>query len=122
MEAIRLHKLIEEDGQIMLKNLPFKKGQAIEMIVVIESNDKSATQPLTARKLRMSGLIGLWKDRNDIADSAEYARQLREKNYKYNQDLLEKINMAYDDLTDRDEQYLLNRMKSRHKNMVEEIW
>ena len=66
MEAIRLHKLVEKDGQIMLKNLPFKKGQSIEMIVLIESNDKSATQPLTARKLRTSSLIGLWKDREDI--------------------------------------------------------
>jgi len=78
MEAIRLHKLVEKDGQIMLKNLPFKKGQSIEMIVLIDSNDKSTAQPLTARKLRTSGLIGLWKDRDDISDSAEYARQLRE--------------------------------------------
>jgi len=78
MEAIRLHKLIEKDGQIMLKNLPFKKGQAIEMIVLIESNDKSAPQPLTAKQLRTSSLIGLWKNREDIKDSAVYARQLRE--------------------------------------------
>lgn len=78
MEAIRLHKLVEKDGQIMLKDLPFKKGQAIEMILLIDSNDKSGTQSLTARKLRMSGLIGLWKDQEDIENSAEYARQLLE--------------------------------------------
>lgn len=82
METIRLHKLIEKDGQIMLKDLPFKKGQSIEMIVLIDSNDKSAKRRLTARKLRTSSLIGLWKDREDITDSAEYARQLREKSYK----------------------------------------
>ncbi len=78
MEAIRLHKLIEKDGQIMLKNLPFKKGQCVEMIVLVDSNDKSAVQPLTAKKLRTSDLIGLWKDRENIIDSTEYARQLRE--------------------------------------------
>ena len=56
MEAIRLHKLIEKDGQIMLK------------------------------------------------------------------DLLEKINAAYDDQPDQDELNLLNRMKIRHKSIVEEQW
>lgn len=78
MEAIRLHKLIEKDGQIMLKDLPFKKGQSVEMIVMIDSNDKSAARPLTASKLRSSGIVGLWKDRDDIKNSAQYARQLRE--------------------------------------------
>lgn len=34
---------------------------------------------LTARGLLQSGIIGLWKDRNDIKDSAAYARQLREQ-------------------------------------------
>jgi hypothetical protein len=31
------------------------------------------------RQLRQSGLIGLWKNRDDIIDSAVYARQLREQ-------------------------------------------
>ena len=31
------------------------------------------------RQLRQSGLIGLWKNRFDIIDSAVYARQLREQ-------------------------------------------
>jgi len=34
---------------------------------------------LTVRKLRQSGLIGLWKNRDDITNSAAYARQLREQ-------------------------------------------
>jgi len=39
------------------------------------------TQPvqLTVGQLRESGLIGLWEDREDIADSATYARTLREQ-------------------------------------------
>jgi len=32
---------------------------------------------LNARELLASNIIGLWKDRDDIADSAKYARQLR---------------------------------------------
>ena len=34
---------------------------------------------ITVKQLRESGLIGLWKDRDDTQDSSEYARQLREK-------------------------------------------
>ena len=44
------------------------------------------------------------------------------KNYKYNQELLEKINAAYNDLSDQDELHLLNRMKIRHKSIVEDQW
>ena len=34
---------------------------------------------LTARQLASSEIVGMWKDRTDIGDSAEFARQLREK-------------------------------------------
>ena len=34
---------------------------------------------MTVGQLRDSGLIGLWKDREDIEDSATYVRTLREK-------------------------------------------
>ena len=79
MEALRLHKIVEDDGQVFLENLPCKKGQYIEMIVLIESNDNKTMRPLTARQLRTSSLIGMWKDRDDIIDSASYARQLRDE-------------------------------------------
>ena len=49
--------------------------------------DKLRTSPLkttprsrlTVRQLQQSGLIGMWKDRDDIRDSAAYARRLREQ-------------------------------------------
>ncbi|MBI3914772.1 MAG: hypothetical protein HY327_11395 [Chloroflexi bacterium] len=34
---------------------------------------------MTARELLNSDLIGMWKDRTDIGDSAVFARQLREQ-------------------------------------------
>jgi hypothetical protein len=41
---------------------------------------KTITRPrLTVRQFRQLGLIGLWKDRDDIQDSSTYARQLREQ-------------------------------------------
>ena len=79
MEAIRLHKTIEKDGEIMVTGLPYRKGQRIEMILLPESSVRPTKPYLTASQLLHSELIGLWKDREDIEDSADYARQLREQ-------------------------------------------
>jgi hypothetical protein len=79
MEAVRVHKVVEKDGEILLTGLPCKKGQQVEMIVLIEPAAMPERPRLTARQLLQSGLIGLWKDREDITDSAAYARQLRER-------------------------------------------
>ncbi|MBI3537064.1 MAG: hypothetical protein HY070_05855 [Chloroflexi bacterium] len=74
MEALRIHTTLERDGEIFLTGLPFRKGEGVEMIVRGES-----TKPhLTARALRSSELIGLWKNRKEIRNSAAYARKLRE--------------------------------------------
>lgn len=79
MEAIRLRGVVERDGEIVVAGLPCKKGQHVEMILLIEPSAAPRRPHLTARRLLHSGLIGLWKDRKDIQDSAAYARQLREQ-------------------------------------------
>ncbi len=79
MEAIRIQKVVEKDGEIRMKGLPCKKGQHVEMILLIEPPGTPGSAYVTADRLRRSTLIGLWKDRLDIADSATYARQLRER-------------------------------------------
>ena len=79
MDAIRLHKTVEKDGEISVRGLPCKKGQQVEMILLIEPAVTSARPLATARRLRDSGLIGLWKDRKDIGDSSIYARKLRDQ-------------------------------------------
>ncbi len=79
MEAIRLHTTIEKDGEIVVTGLPCLKGQTVEMIVLIEPPVVEGQSPATARHLLHSELIGLWEDRQDIEDSAVYARQLREQ-------------------------------------------
>jgi hypothetical protein len=56
-----------------------EKGQQVEVLVLFTSSPTSKRPRLTARQLLHSGLIGLWKDRQDITDSADYARQLREQ-------------------------------------------
>ncbi len=79
MEAIRIHKVVETDGEIVLRGLPVEKGQRVEMILLTEPSEQPARPHLTARKLLQSGLVGLWEDRDDIEDSSAYARQLRER-------------------------------------------
>ncbi|MEW6104131.1 MAG: hypothetical protein AB1630_10045 [bacterium] len=79
MEAIRLNKVIERDGEIFVRGLPCKKGEYVEMILLVESSAIPRHPYLTASQILHSELIGLWKDRKDIEDSSAYARQLREQ-------------------------------------------
>ncbi len=79
MEAVQFRQVIAKDGEIMLSGLPFKEGQAVEIIVLHQPATPSPQTRLTVRRLRQSGLIGLWQDRDDIGDSSVYARQLREQ-------------------------------------------
>ena len=77
MEAIRLHTVVEKDGEIFLSGLPFRKGQEVDLVLSTKSSDALNRPPMTARQLLNSGIVGLWKDRKDIDRS--YARQLREQ-------------------------------------------
>jgi len=79
MGAIHFHKIVEKDGEILVTGLPCRKGQHVDMVLLIEPSDRSEHPCLTARRLLSSELIGLWKDRKDIEDSAPYARKLREQ-------------------------------------------
>ena len=60
-------------------NLPFKRGQHVELIARTEPAAEPDTTPLTARRLLGSEFVGLWQDHTDIGDSLEYARRLREQ-------------------------------------------
>ncbi len=79
MDAIRVQQVVTNDGEILVTGLPYKKGQFIEIILLPEPSKLFSRVGLTVRRLRQSGLIGLWRDREDIQDSAAYARQLREQ-------------------------------------------
>ena len=82
MEAMRFQQILAKDGELFVRGIPYKKGQHVEIIVYPQAR-KIATHPhLTVRQLRKSGLIGMWKEREDIKDSAAYAQRLREKAQK----------------------------------------
>ncbi len=85
MEAIRIQQTMAKDGEIAVSGLPYKKGQSVEITVLPQMFNMSRT-PLTVRWFRQSGLIGMWKDRDDIQDSSAYARSLREHVQRRRQD------------------------------------
>jgi hypothetical protein len=78
VEAIRVKQTVERDGEIRVQGLPCEKGQEVEVIVLLDAPSTASRARLTARRLLESGLVGLWEGRNDIEDSAAYARRLRE--------------------------------------------
>jgi hypothetical protein len=80
MEAIKLTQVVETDGEIVVKGLPWRKGQRVELTLVPGSAPGEDEQlGMTARELARSELVGLWEHRTDIGDSSEFARRLREK-------------------------------------------
>ena len=78
MDAIRINTKLEIDGEIRLTGLPYKKGEQVELILLpLAEASLEPRRTITAQRLRKSDVIGLWKGRADIQDSATYARQLR---------------------------------------------
>jgi hypothetical protein len=78
MEALRIEQILERDGELDVKGLPYKKRQLVE-IILLPHPIKRKRPRLTVGEFKKSGLIGMWKDRDDIQDSSVYARQLREQ-------------------------------------------
>ena len=67
-----------KDGEVHVTGLPCHKGEDIELILLIDGAPvENGKAPLTASRLRHSGLVGLWKDRTDFGDSSAYAQELR---------------------------------------------
>ncbi len=82
MEAVQVQQVISKDGELVVTGLPYKKGQTVAVIVVLQPTTATPRARLTVGRLRRSGLIGMWQDRKDIDDSSVYARQLREQAQK----------------------------------------
>ena len=79
MEAVRRHAVVDKDGQVRIDGLPYKKGDKIEVILLKEKRGGRPHGGMTARELVNSPLVGIWADREDITDSSEFARRLRER-------------------------------------------
>ncbi len=74
METVRKSIVVKRSGRISISNLPFKRGQRVEMIMSPEQ--ESDKKFITGKELAQSEIVGLWKKRR-IKDSVKYSQMLR---------------------------------------------
>ena len=79
MGAVRIERILEKDGEVVVTGLPYKKGQHVKVTVSVPAGKSHRRRYMKASDLLKSKLVGLWRDRTDISDSSEFARQLREQ-------------------------------------------
>ena len=82
---IRISTTMQEDGELHLSNLPFRRGQTLELVIDIDMVSQ-LSPTWTAHQLLESSLVGLWADRIDLVDSVSYARSLREQAQRRSRD------------------------------------
>ena len=66
------HKLIIE----IPRHIP--AGPATLAVEIESEETKEIKSYITAKEILDSGIVGIWEDREDISDSTEFVRQLRE--------------------------------------------
>jgi len=73
------------DGKVLVPDEPVNLPEGKALVVHVEEAttaqqpDDSQAGGMTAGELLKSDFVGLWKDRTDIGDTLEFARQLRDR-------------------------------------------
>lgn len=75
MEAVQVRQVLAKDGEIRITGLPYKRGQAVEVIVFVPPAEPQPRARLTVGQLRRSGLIGLWQDRDETLSQQQQQRR-----------------------------------------------
>ena len=73
--AVRTKTIVQPGGVVEIRSPELTPGTSAEVIVLVDA--AAPQRGMTAAGLLDSGLVGLWEDRVDIVDSAEFARRLR---------------------------------------------
>jgi len=79
MKTMRIEKTVDADGEILLAGLPVKSGQHVEIIILRHDIGKRSTGNFTVGQFRDSGIMGIWENRDDISDSTQFSRSLRDQ-------------------------------------------
>jgi hypothetical protein len=73
------------DGKVLVPDEPVNLPEGTPLVLHVESpaqppqEQKAESRGMTAGELLQSGFVGLWKDREDIGDTLEFARKLRDR-------------------------------------------
>lgn len=76
METIIVKGVITDDGQLKVEIPDDLPPGPVEVEIRTKA---TKVEGVTLGELLESGLVGLWKDRDDITDSVEFARELRKR-------------------------------------------
>jgi len=74
MGSIILHGIVNDKGELQLEVPPNLPPGPVEVEIRPENVPSISTEHILA-----SEFVGMWADRNDMGDSVEYARQLRQR-------------------------------------------
>jgi hypothetical protein len=72
--------VVQEDGHIVVKgdaDLPV--GAEVIITVIDEDDEEEEVQGVTGEELLNAPFIGVWADRDDMGDTAEFVENLRRK-------------------------------------------
>ena len=83
MKTIRIDQTVDTDGEIILTGLPVKSGQHVEILILNHGISKKPHNHFTTGQFRDSGIMGIWEDRDDISDSSQFVRSLRNQMQPY---------------------------------------
>jgi hypothetical protein len=86
VNRIVLKTRVGGDGSVHLKLPVGPEDAGTEVQVTVEPLAGARKVTLLASDLLASGLVGMWADRTDIADSRAFARRLREQAQTRRQD------------------------------------
>lgn len=78
MRSVTIKTTIPADHRLVVDVPPDVPTGPAE-VVVTPIHGEEATHPCTLGDLLASDLVGIWKDRTDIRDSIDFARQLRQE-------------------------------------------
>lgn len=79
MNRIIVNTRVSSDGSLHVDLPAGSADPGTDVQVTVEPLPSSAKRTLSASDLLQSGLVGLWVGRDDIGDSQEFARRLREQ-------------------------------------------
>ena len=72
MNAHKLQTVLSQDGQLVLKGLPFRAGETVEVIVLAQTALKSQHDIDTAESLYLTGISGMMEEWESEADEIAY--------------------------------------------------
>ena len=85
MRLVRLVTTVTEEHTVTVKVPEDVESGPVEMIVAFAPRDSNDVGASTLGDLSGSEFFGIWHDRDDVTDSSDFARALREQTWTRSQ-------------------------------------